>query len=79
MEIVKFTLLSLGLVLIIMLILREVACWYYKINEMLKVMKSIDKNISSLNNKISMNSSNSNNDRDQWIRDSLASNKHIKL
>jgi len=39
-------LMALGIILVIFLVAREIVCWYWKINEALATLKSIDDKLS---------------------------------
>lgn len=45
-------LLSLGFTIVLFLILREVVLWYWKVNERLKVMKSVDEKLTLLEKRL---------------------------
>jgi len=42
---VKETLITIAILMVIFLICRELMCWYWKINEMVSLLKSIDEKL----------------------------------
>ena len=51
-----FLLVSLVVALVVFLVIREIVCWYWKLNEIVNNLKEINTNIRDLRQEISSNS-----------------------
>lgn len=48
-SILQFVAISLLIYLVVFLISRELVCWYWKINEIVRLLKSIDRKMEAIN------------------------------